>query len=183
MMDKVLYAIVGAVVGMLLFGILRPDGESYDYDRIIVHEIKGEPVVKTERTVVDRIVYRDREPDLVVTQPSGGEATVEDFCHPDTVVQVVDGDTVWVHADTVYLLRSVDTDAGWFWAKDRVRVFGPTSTGDLLSMQWRTWPGWSVRTDPDLIFREPRLGWIKPIVEYGSVATLFYFLGSWIGGE
>ena len=181
MMDKVLYAIVGAVVGMLLFGILRPDGVFPDYDRIIVHEIKGEP--DTVRTFVDRIVYRDRKPEVVVTQPGGGEDVVQDFCHPDTVEVVVGTDTLWLASDTVFLMRSVDTSEPWFFGRTDITVWGPNSVGDLQELRFRSWPGWSLRTHPDLLFREPRLGWIKPIIEYGSVATVFYFLGSWIGGE
>jgi len=183
MIDKALYAIVGAVVGMLLLGILKPDRVFPDYDRIIVHEIRGEP--DTVRTFVDRIVYRDRKPEVVVTQPGGGEDVVEDFCNPDTVmvVDTLEGDTIWISTDTVYLLRSIVHDPGWFVQRDRITTYGPTSASDLLEMRFTSWPGWSLRTHPELIFREPRLGWIKPIVEYGSVATLFYFLGTWIGGE
>ena len=139
MIDKALYAIVGAVVGMLLFGILRPDGVFPDYDRIIVHEIKGEP--DTVRTFVDRIVYRDRQPEVVVTQPGGGIEIVEQFCRDTLVITATD--TVVVRVTPTFLMRSVATDAGWFWQKDRVRLYGPVNTtGDLLEIRYVTWPGW-----------------------------------------
>jgi hypothetical protein len=160
--------IAGALLAFILF---LPEPEIFPYRDIIVKEIQGEPVV--ERTFVDRIVYRDRQPDLVATEPEGGTDVVEDFCHPDTVLRVVKGDTVWVQADTVYLLRSVVHDPGWFFQRDRVRIYGPTSTGDLREMRFRTYPGWSVRTDPELIFREPRLGWMREAVE----ALAFLWLG------
>ena len=181
MTDKLIYAILGITVGGLLALILRPSVDPIAYPEIIVHEIRGEP--DTVRTFVDRIVFRDRKPDLVVTQPSGGEDVVSDFCHPDTVEVVAGTDTLWLPTDTVFLMRSVDTSEPWFFGRSDVTVWGPNSVGDLQELRYRSWPGWSLRTHPDLIFREPRLGWIKPIIEYGSVATFFYFLGSWIGGE
>jgi len=175
MTDKLIYAILGITVGGLLALILRPSVDPIGYPEIIVHEIRGEP--DTVRTFVDRIVYRNRAPDLVVTQPGGGEDVVEDFCHPDTVLQVVAGtDTLWLPTDTVLLLRSVDTSEPWFFGRTDITVWGPNSVGDLQELRYRSWPGWSLRTHPDLLFREPRLGWIKPIIEYGSVAGLVYML-------
>jgi len=167
---------IGVVIGILLFGILSFDGASpFDYDRIIVHKIKGEPVV--ERTFVDRIVYRDRQPTLVATQVAGGEDVVEDFCNPDTVEVLVEGETVWLPADTVFLLRSIDTSSPWFFGRTDVTVWGPTSVGDLQEMRFRSWPGWSLRTDPEVLFREPRLGWIKPIIEAGVYVGVGFLAG------
>ena len=171
---KILYAIGGLVAGALLLHFFGPRPEPITYTRIVVDTIIGEPVV--ERTFVDRIVYVDREPALVATQPGGGEDVVEDFCHPDTV-QVVLGDTVWVPSDTVFLMRSVVEDPGWFFGRSDITIFGPTSVGDLQEMRFRSYPGWSVRTHPELIFREPRFGWLRPAIEAAAYIGLGYFGG------
>ena len=161
MKDKALYLIAGLVAGALLYFIFVPSPEPVEYTNVIVREIK-EP--DTVRTFIDRIVYRDRQPELVATEPGGATDVVEDFCKPDTVVQVIEGDTIYVPADTVYLLRSVvHYDKFWFWQRDGVGLFGPTSAGDLREMRFESWPGWSVRTDPELLFREPRFGLLREL--------------------
>ena len=173
MTDKLIYAILGITVGGLLASILRPSVDPIGYPEIIVHEIRGEPTVEVRWR--DRVVYRDREPEVTVTQPGGGVEIVEQFCRDTLVITATD--TVVVPATPTLLLRSVATDAGWFFQKDRVRLYGPVNTGALQEIRYVSWPGWEARADGDhVLFREPRLGWIKPIIEYGSVAGLVYML-------
>jgi len=75
------------------------------------------------------------------------------------------------------LLRSIVHDPGWFVQRDRITTYGPTSASDLLEMRFTSWPGWSLRTDPVIIFREPRLGWIKPIIEAGVYVGVGFLAG------
>jgi len=173
--DRVIWLVVGAVVAVL-GGMLWLSGQEAEvYREIVVREIKGEP--DTVRTFVDRVVYRDREPELVAVEPGGGEDVVEDFCRPDTVVQVLQGDTVWVAQDTVFLMRSVVHDAGWFFARDNIRVYGPTSAGDLREMRYSSYGGWSIRAGEGVLFREPRFGWGRPLLEALAFIGLGYFGG------
>jgi hypothetical protein len=177
MTDKLIYAIAGLIIGTLLITILRDVPDPVTYTDVIVREVQGEP--DTVRTFVDRIVYRERPPTQVATQPGGGTDTVSDFCKPDTVmvVDTLAGDTVWVPADTVFLLRSVAHTPGWFFARDRVDLYGPTSAGDLRHVSLRAYPGWSVRTHPELLIREPRLGWWREAAEAGVYLTTGYLIG------
>jgi len=172
---EILILVAGLVVGSGALYVLLPDREPITYTEFRVDTIYGEP--DTIRTFVDRIVYRDREPEVAITQPSGATDVVEDFCRPDTVVEVVRGDTVWAPADTVYLLRSVVHDPGWFFQRDNITLFGPTSVGGLQELRFHSYPGWSVRTHPDLIFREPRFGWFRELVEAGVYVGLGYLGG------
>ena len=164
-MDRLLYLVFGAAI--VFFGGLwwHSGQEPVVYREIVVKEIKGEP--DTVRHFVDRFVYRDRPPEVVAIQIGGAEDTVKEFCQPELVSVVIAGDTVGVPKDTLFLMRSVDTDAGWFWQKDHIRLFGPTSTGDLREMRFRSWEGWSVRTDGGVLFREPRFGFLRPVIEIG----------------
>jgi len=174
-MRPLIYAVAGLIAGALLFYIFFPIPDPVEYTNVVVREIKGEP--DTVRTIVDRIVYREREPDLTVTQPGGGQDVVNDFCRPDTVVQVTQGDTVWVQADTVYLLRSVVNHPGWFLQRDQIITVGPTSAGDLREMRFRSYPGWSIRTAPEVLFREPRFGLVRQLLEAGIYVGLGYTIG------
>jgi len=166
---------IGVAVGALLWLVFIGSPEPIVYREIVVKQIKGEPVI--ERTFVDRVVYRDRSPELVAVQPAGGQDVVEDFCHPDTIEVVVGADTLWLPADTVFLLRSVATTNPWFFGRADITIWGPTSVGDLQEMRFRSWPGWSLRTDPEVLFREPRLGWIKPIIEAGVYVGVGFLAG------
>ena len=176
MMARALYAIGAFIAGALLLYIVQPSSEPVIYREVEVREIQSEPVI--ERTFVDRIVYRDREPEMVVTEPEGGKDVVEDFCHPDTVQVVAGLDTLWLPSDTVFLMRSVSTHPGWFFGRSDIAIFGPTSVGALQEMRFRSYPGWSVRTDPELIFREPRFGLLREAVEAG----VYIFIG-YLGGR
>ena len=175
-MVRIVYLITGAVIAVL-GGLWYLSGqEPVVYREIVVKKIQGEPVV--ERTFVDRIVYREREPELVAEQPGGADEVVEAFCKPDTVLVEIEGEAVYVPADTVFLMRSVRTDPGYFFSRDKIYVYGPTSVGDLLEVRYESYPGWSIRTQPDLLFREPRLGWLGKIVE----TSLYVGIG-FLGGK
>ena len=177
MIDKILYAAVGLMIGTLLMIIFRSAPDPLTYTEVIVREVVGEP--DTVRTFVDRIVYRERAPEQVATQPGGATDVVSDFCKPDTVmvIDTISGDTIWVAADTVFLLRSVAHTPGWFFARDQVDLYGPTSVGDLRNARLRAYPGWSVRTHPELLIREPRMGWWRELAEAGIYVTTGYLLG------
>jgi hypothetical protein len=177
MTDKILYTVVGLAVGTLLMIIFRSAPDPVTYTEVIVREVVGEP--DTVRTFVDRIVYRERPPTQVATQPAGATDVVDDFCKPDTVIVIdtITGDTVWVAADTVFLLRSVSHTPGWFFARDGIDLYGPTSVGDLRHVNLRAHPGWSVRTHPELLIREPRMGWWREAVEAGVYLGTGYLLG------
>ena len=78
-MDRAIYVVVGIVIAVLA-GLWYLSGQEPEvYREIVVKEIKGEP--DTVRTFVDRIVYREVEPDVVITEPEGGTDIVEDFCN------------------------------------------------------------------------------------------------------
>jgi len=168
-------AVISMFVAIVGYKLIAPTPEPVTYTEFRVDTIYGEP--DTVRTFVDRIVYRDREPEVIVEQPGGGEDVVEDFCHPDTVIQVVEGDTIWTPADTVYLLRSVVDHPGWFLQRDQITVYGPTSVGDLREMRFRSYPGWSLRTDPEVLFREPRFGLVRQLIEAGIYIGIGYLGG------
>lgn len=168
-----LYAVIFALSAGLLWALSRPGPTPVAYREVIVDTIIGEP--DTVRTFVDRIVYRERDPEIVYIDREGGEDVVEDFCRPDTVLVA---DSIWVPADTVFLLRSVSHDPGWFLRRDRVTVWGPTSTGDMREVHYRTYPGWSLRVGSESVFREPRFGWWRNALEAG-----IYFGLGYIGGK
>ena len=174
-MARLLPVILALIIGAGLMYTCGPEPEPLKYTEIRVDTIIGEP--DTVRTFVDRIVYREREPEITVVQPGGGNEIVEDFCKPDTVQTIVQGDTIWAPADTVYLLRSVIHDPGWFLKRDNITLFGPTSVGDLQEMRFRSYPGWTVRTGNDVLFREPRFGWFRPVVEGITYIGIGYLAG------
>lgn len=175
MVSRIVYALAGALV-VFLVGLLWLSGQEPEvYREIVVKEIRGEP--DTIRTFVDRVVYREVEPEIIIREPEGGRETQEAFCEPDTVIQIIEGDTVWLPQDTVFLVRSVDHRPGWFLQKDQVILFGPTSIGDLSEVRFKAYPGWSVRTHPEMIIREPRIGIFREILEAGVYGLAGYALG------
>ena len=174
-MARYIPIILALFIGVGVAWALKPSPEPITYTNIRVDTIIGEP--DTVRTFVDRIVYREREPELTVVQPEGAEDEVSAFCRPDTVMVVTDADTIWIPADTVYLVRSVVHDPSWFFGKDRITVFGPTSVGDLREMRFTSYPGWSLRTTPETLFREPRFGLLRQIIEAGTYISAGILLG------
>lgn len=173
---KVLF---GLLVGGLVVWTFKPDPDPIKYTEIRVDTIIGEP--DTIRTFVDRIVYVEREPEVTVVQPGGGTEIVEDFCKPDTViVEITDTDTIWAPADTVFLVRSVTHDPGWFLNRDRITLFGPTSVGDLQEVRYKSYGGWSFRTDTEILFREPRFGWWREVAEAGIYIGIGFLGGKLI---
>jgi len=188
MKDKLIYLALGVLAGAVLFFVFGPKPSPEVYTEYIVHEIQGEPQVEIRWR--EKIVYRDREPEVTVTQPGGAEDTVEDFCRPDTVRQIIHDtvtgqtDTVYVARDSMLLLRSGKMEDGWFpWNRDLYVLYGVMSNGDLTETRFRSYPGWQWTTDgPRIVWRESRFGWIKPTLPYMGVAGLFYLAGSVFGG-
>ena len=167
--------IISLFLGVIGYHLLAPTPDPIIYREVIVDTIYGEP--DTVRTFVDRIVYVEKEPELIVTDPDGGEDLVEDFCHPDTVLEVVEGDTVYLPQDTVYLVRSVVHKPGWLLGRDQITFYGPTSVGSLQEVRFKSYGGWSFRSDPEILFREPRFGFLRQVVEAGVYIGLGYLGG------
>ncbi len=92
-------------------------------------------------------------------------------------MEITETDTLWAPADTVYLLRSIVHHPSWFLGRDAITVYGPTSVGDLREMRFTSYPGWSLRTDPEVIFREPRFGFFRQLLEAGVFIGSGYLIG------
>ena len=157
-------ALLGAALTLTVMAWSCEAPEPLKYTEMVVREIKSKP--DTVVQFVERIVYREVQPTLVATQVAGAEDVVSDFCHPDTVVEVIEGDTVYVPAPSYQLWNAVQTKPGWFWGKDRVTLYGPKSNGDLVETQFNAWPGWQAATGSRTLIQEPRWGWARPTLEF-----------------
>jgi len=137
--------------------------EALEYTRVVVKEIE---VHDTTVQFIERIVYREVEPELIAVELEGAEDVVEDFCHPDTVVKIVQGDTVRVPSPSYALWNAVKTKPGWFWQRDLVSLYGPNSNGDLVETRFRAYPGWQVATGSRTLIQESRWGAVRPVLEF-----------------
>jgi hypothetical protein len=154
----------GIAVGLtLMFGVARacegPPPAPLVYTEFVVDTIVNEP--DTVVQFVERIVYREVEPEYVATQPGGAEDRVEEFCTPDTVVEIVQGDTVYVKVPTLFVASAVRTTDPWLWGRQDVTVYGFDNAGDRREYAYHSFPGWQFATGNGVTFQEPRLGSVK----------------------
>lgn len=163
--------LAGAALGLITaFGVTRACERPLPpikYTEFIIDTIIGEP-----DTVVqwrERVVFRTIEPEFVAEQPGGATDAVEQFCQPDTVR---------VPMPTPWLARSVVTNAGWFFGKDKVTVYGFDGLGTRRELQFRSYPGWQFALGADQLIQEPRFGRVKQIVEIGVPLVIGYIAGS-----
>jgi hypothetical protein len=171
---------LGLGVGLvMMFGVAKacegPIPEPLKYTVFQVDTIVSEP--DTVVQFVERIVYREVEPEYVATQEGGATDRVEEFCSPDTVVEVVQGDTVYVETPTQFVVTAVDTDAPWLWGRESVGIYGFDNAGDRREYSFRGYPGWQFATGSDVLFQEPRFGLLKNIFKIAAPFTAGYFAG------
>lgn len=113
-------------------------------------------------TIIERIRYVSIPPRQVATAPGGAQGDVVTFCAP-TVARAANDTTT--HAPTL-LLRSGTHSPGWFWARDKLLLTGPTSTGDLKALDYSVRPGFDFRASGDsVLVRYPRTGLLREVVE------------------
>jgi hypothetical protein len=154
----------GMIVGTaLLFGIGKacegPPPAPLVYTEFRVDTIMSEP--DTIIQFRERIVYREIEPEYVATQEGGAEDRVEEFCKPDTVVQIVQGDTVYVEKPTLFVASAVRTTDPWLWGRQDVTIYGFDNIGDRREYAYSSYPGWQFATGNGVTFQEPRWGAFK----------------------
>lgn len=182
--------LLGAFVGITLYANFGPQPEP-TYRTV---QVPVERIVEVERidTIVqwrERIVYRHVLATQVATAPDAGQPDVDTFCaeavrqalasaRPDTAPRLQEGQDIRPAAPATLLLRSVRHDDGWFFARDRLILTGPTSSGDLRQMHYSVRDGFEARTHADsVIVRYPRSALLKQGVEAG----VFMLVGAFVG--
>lgn len=177
------YAVAAAALLLAFAGgwMVRPKPAPV-YRDVVVPE---ERIVEVERidTIVqwkERIVYRHVPATQIATAPDAGQPDVDTFC-AEAVANALRTDSI--ATDTIVvppslLLRSVRHDDGWFFARDRLILTGPLSSGDLRQMHYGVRDGFEVRTHADtVIVRYPRSALVKQGAEYGIVMLVGAFVG------
>lgn len=156
--------------------------------------VPAERIVEVEKidTIVqwrERVVYRHVPAAQVATAPDAGQPDVDTFCaeavkqalagaQPDTAPRLQEGQDTRPAAPATLLLRSVRHDPAWFFARDRLILTGPTSSGDLRQMHYSVRDGFEARTHADsVIVRYPRSALLKQGVEAG----VFMLVGAFVG--
>lgn len=180
--------LVGAFVGITLYANFGPMPDPvYRNVQVPVERIVEVERIDTVVTFVEKVRYVHVPATQIATAPDAGQPDVDTFC-AEAVKQAVDAALPSVGADTeasdvatpapALLLRSVRHDDGWFFARDRLILTGPTSSGDLRQMHYSVRDGFEARTHADsVIVRYPRSALLKQGVEYGIVAVIGAFVG------
>lgn len=174
--------LVGALVAYLLI-----PSDPVTYTDVVVPAariIEREPPDRPP-TIIERVRFITVEPRQVATAPGGAMDDVTRFCRPTTVVQT---DTVEVPApDPMLLFRSVSFDERPAWnpfAKDELLVTGPTSLGDLRSLDYPVRGSFDIRASGDTaLARYPRGALVRDVVETGAIIyTAVDLVGLLLGG-
>lgn len=161
---------IGAAVAWAVKPAAAPIVQRVIVTDTVVRELERVDTVVTWR---ERVVYRTLPPVQVRTAPGGAEDDVARFC-PEPPA-----DTATPPPAPQLLLRSVRTEAGWFFGRDRVIATGPLSTGDLQQLEYLARPGWQVHVHGDTaVFQSPRFGVVKPAVELGVAGVIGFLLGA-----
>lgn len=170
--------LVGIILAVAATRLLAGPPQVIKYTEFQVDTIYTEP-----DTVVqwrERIVYREAEPNFVATQPGGAADRVEAFCHPDTVVQVVQGDTVFVPAPNLFVVSAVDTDPSLLFGRDHISIYGFDNAGNRREYDYTSWPGWQFAAGQDILFQEPRFGWVRSGLRIAVPLVTGWFLNDLI---
>lgn len=116
------------------------------------------------------------KPDYVAHAPGGAWLDVEDFSAYSRALER--GDTAKAELTPRRLLtRSVRTDDGFLFAKDKITIVSVLSDGTLDERRYSAHDGWQFRADADsLVFQHPRFP-VKKTVEVGVVFGLGLFAG------
>lgn len=142
--------------------------ESTVYQRVIVPQ---ETIREVERvdTVVsfrERIVFRTIPPVQTALARAGAGDDVARFCAPSVLTAI--SDTVTPTPPPTLLLRSIRTEAGWFWRPDEAVLTGPLSNTDLWQARYSVRPGWQASVMADsVLMQSPRWWWIREAIELG----------------
>ena len=182
MTERVLYFLVGLAAGaalLLVFGGL--EATTFPYREVIVRteEIEAREPPARPPTIIERIQYREIDPQLLARAPGGAVELTARFCAP---VTLLDRDTVEV-VDTVFLMRSVvHNEPSWFtpWRADELRLTGPQNTGGLLELTYATRGSFDVRADgPGVRVRQGRFNVLGDIADTGArLWTLYSILSA-----
>lgn len=166
---QLLAAVVAGAAG--LWALAWPE-EVVRYERV---EVPVERIIEREPDTIVRWVERIRvvtpDPVQIAVAVGGGAPEVARFCRPAVLDAV--SDTVTAAPDPQLLLRSVVHDPGWFFARDRLLLTGPTSYGDLVAADYLVRPGFSARTVGDsVVVRYPRAALLREVAEPAVWITL-----------
>lgn len=168
--------VVATIVATLFSGILEAREVPYPEVIVRVEEIEAREPPARPPTLTERIVYRDLDPELVARAPGGAIELTTRFCAP---VTLLDRDTVEV-TDTVFLVRSgVHAEASWFtpWRTDELRLTGPTNTGELRELTYRTRGSFDFRTDGPIVrVRQGRFNVLGDVADTGARLWALYSL-------
>lgn len=99
----------------------------------------------------------------MATQPAGAVDRVEDFCTPDTIIEIQNlTDTVYVAKPTLTVATAVKTNEPWlWWGNQTVEIYGFNNIGDRKEFVYHSRPGWQFAMGNGVTFQEPRFAWMK----------------------
>lgn len=166
--------------GLLLGRGGRREIVLYRRVEVPVKEIERVERVDTVVTWRERVLYRTVPAVQIALAPGGAAQDVGRFCAP-TLARAI-ADTALPPEPPALLLRSVRTEAGWFWRADRVALTGPVSTGELWQGVYRVRPGWQAHVVGDsTLVQSPRWWWLREAVELGVPFALGVGVGVGVG--
>lgn len=169
------------LMGLLVMYLLSPSApDPVTFREVIVRTEQIEALEPPQRppTIIERFRFVNVEARQIATAPGGGAPDVADFCRP-TVLTLTD--TVEVPAPILLVRSGTHSPAPWWnpFAKDGLRLNGPTSLGDLRSLDYGVRDGFDFRTSGDsVIVRHPRFAAARDVL---NLATDVYVAIDLIG--